>query len=244
MTDLMRISATHLDSWRYFLSSETMTEQDFIDDLTGQRPRTLPMIRGTAFHLAMESVHANAYGTPEPAGVAWDEVAVELHNGDTTEYVETQRATVEVDRQQFTFVLSPLVGHFWAPEGDPEIKAVRGYPDLGFELVGKADVLGRNGTVYDYKTQDKALDVERYFDAWQWRTYLLLFGAERFVYSWWRVKPIKRGDKYNYLLIEHETFEQFSYGNLEADVLGVAADLADFRRSRGLLNLYKRTDAT
>ena len=127
------------------------------------------------------------------------------------------------------------------PEGAPEIKRTREFPDHGIQLVGKADVVGRDGAITDYKTQDKGLDVERYFDSLQWRTYLLIFEATRFVYSWWRIKPAKRGDKSNYLLTEHETFEQFAYDGMQADVLEVAADLAEFRRSRGLENLYRRS---
>jgi hypothetical protein len=48
-------------------------------------------------------------------------------------------------------------------------------------LVGKVDGL-QGITVHDYKLTER-FDAERYTDSYQWRCYLLMFGAERFVYD-------------------------------------------------------------
>lgn len=48
-------------------------------------------------------------------------------------------------------------------------------------LVGKVD--GMQGiTVHDYKLTER-FDAERYADSYQWRSYLTMFGASRFVYD-------------------------------------------------------------
>lgn len=229
MTDLMRMSVTSLDSWRYFLGSESMTEEDFIEDLIGHREPTLAMRRGTAFHLMMEALHAHYHESPEAAKQQVPEVQVLEYN-----------TSVLMPGETFTFRFDAGVV-VRLPLGSRERKVELAIDDIGVNLVGKADVVGEL-SVYDYKTQDKALDVERYYDAMQWRAYLMLFGRDRFVYEWYRLKPTKRGARHDYTIIESESFDQYRYAEMERDVLNIAAELADFRRSRGLEVLPRLRD--
>ena len=125
------------------------------------------------------------------------------------------------------------------PPGVAEQSGRCEYEDRGFALTGRADLV-TDGEVWDYKTQAKALDIERYYDAYQWRAYLLLFGRGRFVYNWFRLKPAHRGATHDYQVIDQVRFDQYAYEGMEDDVLSVASDLAEFRRSRGLEHLNRR----
>jgi hypothetical protein len=41
---------------------------------------------------------------------------------------------------------------------------------------------GSDGAIYDHKLTER-FDAERYADSYQWRCYLLMFGARKFVYN-------------------------------------------------------------
>jgi len=85
----------------------------------------------------------------------------------------------EVDGWRFDFALD---GEIALPT-IRELKAEHAMetPSGPVTLVGKVDAL--NGTtVHDYKLTER-FDAERYADSYQWRSYLTIFGATRFVYD-------------------------------------------------------------
>lgn len=80
------------------------------------------------------------------------------------------------------------VFRFWL-DGElslPPIRELKGELELStphgpVTLVGRVD--GLHGlTVHDYKLTER-FDAERYADSYQWRAYLAMFGAQRFVYD-------------------------------------------------------------
>lgn len=91
-------------------------------------------------------------------------------------------------------------------------------------LVGKVDAL-EGLTVYDHKTTSR-FDAETYADAIQWRAYLDMFGANRFVYN---VFETTQKDDVRIVKDFHPlTF--YRYPMLSADVLAALTDFVGFAR--------------
>jgi hypothetical protein len=90
-------------------------------------------------------------------------------------------------------------------------------------LVGVID--GMDGSIYDHKLTER-FDAERYADSYQWRCYLTMFGAKRFVYN---VFEGREGDKPNEWLIHgFQRFPLYAYEGMREDVVREVVELADF----------------
>lgn len=91
-------------------------------------------------------------------------------------------------------------------------------------LVGVVD--GIDGAVYDHKLTER-FDAERYAESYQWRCYLTMFGAKKFVYN---VFEGREGDKANEWVIHgfHE-FPLYAYAGMREDVEREVAEFAQFK---------------
>lgn len=90
-------------------------------------------------------------------------------------------------------------------------------------LVGVID--GLDWSVYDHKLTAR-FDAERYADSYQWRCYLLMFSARRFVYN---VFEGREGDSPNEWVIHgFQQFPLYAYGAMRDDVHREVAELAEF----------------
>lgn len=91
-------------------------------------------------------------------------------------------------------------------------------------LVGKVDALeGR--TVRDYKLTER-FDAERYADSYQWRAYLMMFEAERFVYDVFQAR-YDRNDDHLVTIHDYQRLAWPRYGDLEHDVRSAVDGLAE-----------------
>lgn len=82
-------------------------------------------------------------------------------------------------------------------------------------LVGKVDAI--EGTrVDDHKTTGY-FDAERFHAGYAWRCYLMMFGANRFRWNVFEMKP--HGPEKVYAVTGFHQMEQFRYPGMEADVL-------------------------
>lgn len=88
-------------------------------------------------------------------------------------------------------------------------------------LVGKVDAL-HGATVIDYKLTER-FDAERYADSYQWRAYLLMFGARRFDYEVFQC----RYDDNDVVIYDHHPMSFYAYDGMRRDVESLVADLAD-----------------
>lgn len=84
-----------------------------------------------------------------------------------------------VDGWQFVFAIDEEIAL-------PSIRELKGEtlfdtPSGAVTLVGKVDSI-HGITIHDYKLTER-FDAERYADSYQWRAYLCMFGAKRFVYD-------------------------------------------------------------
>ncbi len=88
-------------------------------------------------------------------------------------------------------------------------------------LVGKVDAL--NGrTVHDYKLTER-FDAERYADSFQWRAYLLMFGATTFVYDVFQA----RYDERRITVYDYHHLKFHSYPDIRGDVVREVSELAE-----------------
>lgn len=107
-----------------------------------------------------------------------------------------------------------------------ELKLEKPYFIDGIEvtLVGKVDAL--NGkTVYDHKTTSR-FDAEKYMDAIQWRAYLDMFGADRFIYNVFEVAD-KQGVR---VVRDFHPLTFYRYPSLPQDVFEALSDFVGFAR--------------
>lgn len=88
-------------------------------------------------------------------------------------------------------------------------------------LVGKVDSM-HGLIVHDYKLTER-FDAERYVDSYQWRAYLSMFGARRFVYD---VFVCKYNDDSSIWIHDYHRLPVEAYPNMREDVLRAVSDLA------------------
>lgn len=203
----MRISTTELDNFRYLCDQQHFTVDEIVQNLR-QREETEKMRAGQAFHwllqhaaddLSQHTVWAN-YTEGQR------EFSSEPNGGDH------YRFTFQIDQE---IVLPPL----------REVKTERRYQidGMAVTVVAMADCLS-GPLVCDHKLTDK-FAAERYTDALQWRTYLALFGAEKFLYNLFVGKE-KKPRQWEIRELHQLTF--FRYGAVERDVQDAVEDYARF----------------
>lgn len=90
-------------------------------------------------------------------------------------------------------------------------------------LVGVID--GHDGAIHDWKLTER-FDAERYADSYQWRCYLTMFNAHKFVYG---VFEGKEGDHPNeWTIWGYQSFPLYAYDGMRDDVVREVSELAEF----------------
>lgn len=89
-------------------------------------------------------------------------------------------------------------------------------------LVGKVDAL-HGLTVRDYKLTEK-FDAERYADSYQWRAYLSMFHAQKFIYD---VFTCRYGDDKVVTVTDYHQLAFYTYPEIASDVAREVAGLAE-----------------
>jgi hypothetical protein len=88
-------------------------------------------------------------------------------------------------------------------------------------LVGKVDGL-HGTTITDWKLTER-FDAERYADSYQWRSYLFMFGAKRFVYDVF----VCRYDNDRVYIFDYHRLPVCAYPEMEADIYREVCGLAE-----------------
>lgn len=92
----------------------------------------------------------------------------------------------------------------------------------GVDLVGMIDV-ETPYTVIDHKLTG-SYKPERYFDAWQWRTYLTMRNKDHFVYQVFECKPVREyGQRVE--IKDYHKLDMYSYEGMQDEVKAILADL-------------------
>ena len=123
-------------------------------------------------------------------------------------------------------------GYTFAFVGDfnlylPPMREVRRQKQYGEVVVsGQVDAhIGK--TIYDHKTTQR-FDAERYLTGWQWRYYLDIFDADRFVWNVWEMNKLDEEKAYGVNALH--TLEQYRYPELGDDCYRLAQEFGEFAR--------------
>jgi|CXWL01.1.fsa_nt_gi hypothetical protein len=203
----LRISVSTLQAFNLLRSEEWMTDRKFLEQLDGVFVRTPEMAMGESLHAILE--------------------APELYRpeGDPPRYTANGISwPAEIVGECLTYA---------TPGGTRE---VNGYHDAGDVLGHRVTVSARadqilGAGIHEHKTKWKAFDYDGYADSYQWRWYLLVFGAAFVRYNVFAMADLERG-------LEFRGCSRFTfhpYDGLEADCAKNLRDLVEYATDRGLL---------
>jgi hypothetical protein len=210
----MRISATLLDSFLFYLGAESehdeeavrcycadCVERELIAHIKGEFSPTREIQIGRAYHALIENPQRSLSGSYEAQGFCFEDAAIETL----------------LDR------LEP--GLF-------EVKTTKELlvPGAGVcTLVAKCDHIS-GASISEFKTTLDSFDLEKYLASAQWRIYLYLFQAQFCTYH---VACLKEdGDRF--VLKSLESMNCFPYPDLERDVRELLREFCGYVKARGL----------
>lgn len=206
----MRLSITTVEAFR--LWRDTGDWMDLADLEATIKRTTVPnekMLRGIAFHQVLE--RPNVCREESPFGVQY-------------------RVGSRDGSREFVFAgegMEQVLSHWPTNASVPEVKSTMDID--GITVVGVADALIGNA-VYEAKCSEK-VDVEKYFDSFQWRALLKLYNAK--VAHYVLAQGRDAGDRY--IAIDSVLpLPLYRYPKLDADVRTLVNDCALFVKQRGL----------
>lgn len=121
----------------------------------------------------------------------------------------------------WTFDFRELDGHIvWPATRELKVTRLFDTPSGPVTLVGQCDAVA--GKVRDLKLTER-LDAEKYIDSWQWRAYLLMFGAREFVYD---VFQGSYGPRNVVQITNYLSMSFYAYPEMERDVQGIVNEVA------------------
>lgn len=150
------------------------------------------------------------------AGTAWHKVlednAISLH---------------EIKEGGFSFDISGLVRkaeNLTVNIGEPHERENKHVMQLidGVDLVGMIDV-ETPYCVIDHKLTG-SYKPERYFDAWQWRTYLTMRNKSQFTYQVFECKPVREYGQ-TVEIKDYHTLDMYAYEGMQDEVRAILTDL-------------------
>lgn len=213
----MRLSVTTVEAFR--LWRDTGDWMDLADLEATIKKTTVPnekMLRGSAFHSVLEHPHR------------WRESSLEGHQYRVKPYDGSADFIFAGDGVDSALAL-------W-PEGAREVKATCDVD--GITLVCVADVLSGNA-VGEAKCTEK-IDLEKYFDSFQWRAALKVFNAVEARY----VLAQGRDCGGRFIAIDSVLpWTQYRYPKLDDDVRRMVHDCATFIEQRGLEGYVQEREA-
>lgn len=107
----------------------------------------------------------------------------------------------------------------------PTMREHRREADYGGIIVsGQCDAV-EGGTIYDHKSTER-FDAEKYLESWQWKFYLDIFGANRFIWNVWEMNELKEPKSYG---VHHlHQLAQYRYPGLSTDCSDMAHEYMEF----------------
>lgn len=242
MKPLVRV--TQLENFRRMLGDYSyVTEESFIESLTGVFLGNVKTRIGTAFHSIVET------GKPECKVVGAGVRDFTYYNKPQQEPVPCGREfdidgfKVRLDVPQCKVALDYRNQY---PNAYHEIRTWKDYGD--FIVTGQADMID-GFTIRDIKTKYSAPDDKDYIDSYQWRYYLDMFGCDTFYFDLFCFEDYKE-DKHGYdvrglKLSRYEpAIECDWYDGLSVDIRGLLSEFkkwADFRGMTEKLPMYDET---
>lgn len=215
-----RISVTELQSYQLFLHEEWMTSAKLLEQLRGGEEMPEKVRVGSCMHDWLEKM-VPVHRELRKAGVISLSAEGEFH------HTYTERGRDGKPDQDYTF-------HFRM-----DLDAVAELPiiseckveyqvdigDVAVTLVGKTDHLsGRD--VADYKFSEK-FDSEKYMDSMQWKSYLMMFMADKFTY---KVFTCKEKDGI-WVISDLDELTLYRYPGMELEVISHLGKFVSFLKT-------------
>ena len=122
-----------------------------------------------------------------------------------------------------------------------EIRLSKTYNCFGKDLIvsGCVDVLD-NLTIEDHKTTS-SFDPDRYLEGYQWRFYLDIFKANRFVWNVFEMREDTKTPK-TYYITQLHTLEQYRYPSLESDCQALVERFSKFIEREDVSEYLRRNN--
>lgn len=192
-----RFSVTAIDGWTYYQNSE-QTLEDYVRRLKRMEPPHPAAALGTAFHDMLEGLSTgNIPHSDDP--VAWD------YNFDLSQ--------VDVKLEKPVVVETRLEGRYTTHKG------------RHIKLTGRVDAITHTAVI-DYKTTSRAIDMENYMSAFQWRAYLSMYPMDSFRYEIFR---LGRENRQGLIPVyEHLPFTIRPYVGMENEVVDAISAYDEF----------------
>lgn len=217
---MIQVRTTILESFRRFRDGVTETydnEQSMIEKLSGGFTGNNKTEIGTAFHAIIEN-----FGTvkQETEQSIFEKYGVKFSN---------EQGSIAQDHSSNLKPFIPEVFHskiFDTNYGQIEITA-------------HTDVLQGN-TLRDTKTKFRSPEYLEYYNSFQWRIYLSIFGLDRFIYDIFEFigyKDEMLKDVSKLTLKQHDPFECLRYENMETDIIILLNDFMEWIEFRKLTHL-------
>lgn len=217
---MKQIRVSTLESFRRFRDNVTETfdtEEMLISKLKGEFQGNCKTQIGTAFHYLIENSKMN-----------------------TSQYDEFLKMAVDFSVEQKTIAynhslsLQPFI---------PEVRLNKVYRTSGYILsvTGCTDVL-QGITLRDTKCKFSPPVLTEYYNSYQWRLYLSIFGLNRFVYDIFEFIGYKDEICKNVSSLtikQHEPFECISYENMETDINALVLEFCEWLSFRNLWYLIE-----
>ncbi len=226
----LRLSITTLESFRLFQTTEWMTEERLLDQLTGKFESNPAMTFGSAYHRLIEK-------------------GFEIENGLTTgfsaEYpdqpkIDFLNVSDKITQPALDFRLKhPLISN--------EYKVVKNLDILGHEiqLVAKCDGL-EGAIIHEHKTTPN-VDYDKYYNSYQWRFYCDIFGLDIVQYnvfelvgSAYKMKKATNDQEFINEIesVELQEFQMFNYPDLHKDCEALLIGFIQFIELKELASYF------
>lgn len=213
----MRLSITTIEAYRLYRDGDWMELETLVAQIKREAPQTEKMLRGIAFHSVLERP------------LACREMSLEGHQ---------YRVGARDGSGDFVFAGEPMdrMLEVWPKLPAPEVKST--FDVDGVTVVGVADAL-EGVTVWEAKCSER-IDVENYFESFQWRALLKLYSATVARY----VLAQGRDCGGRFIVIDSVLpVTLYRYPSLDDDVRSLTLECADFIAKRGLESYVQEREA-
>jgi len=201
---MLRISATLLQSFQLYSSTDWFDEPKLLDAIKGTAIQTPQMKIGRSFHALLEKPQLNLSGVYEHGGLCFDPAAIDS-------------------------ILERLPkGGVFETKVAKSIGKTREEDDL--VLVAKADYIAGLHVAEFKAPLNGQFDADRYERSVQWKVYAMLYGANRVSYH---IACVKQDDGL-FRLRELSSMDLYPYPELERDVRELVREFLHYLRVRQL----------
>ena len=226
------VAVTDLDSWKYYMESDTMTMDDLRKRFARENPENAKMMVGRCFHAAVEQLMLR-----HETGVSDPETGIRGASGGSELYF------------RFADDLNVELQHYATAEKDIELMVET--PHGWVQLRGVVDgIYGSVARDIKITASQMVKAIERFNESWQWRTYLLALGDQykQFEYHVFKMKlghdaefRIEQGESPTVPITDYARMTCYRYPAMMDDLQSVLSEIAAWFQSVDWNPAGKRT---